>query len=304
MVLSYHMDIMNKMAFLVADFWESIVINMLAFCQLSFTILYYIFYLIYRVPLCMKGREAPVVVENYEAYEEISPTLIPRLNKDWKFYIGLLILENIRSFKSILQKRVLAKVRFVYNKVYQIIDTAYFLISNEEDFIRISVYLLFSLMGTFIKSYFFSLHLFDLFSRLSLLRNVFQAISYNAKQLVVVSLLGVLFIYVFSFTSFDSYVDEIYTDSQPEEHCETLISCMITLVTSGVIGTSMQKWDFVKFFYDTLYFVFFALLFTNIISGIMIDTFAELRDQRQKIEDDKKNKCFVCGVERVQLEKN
>ena len=59
---------------------------------------------------------------------------------------------------------------------------------------------------------------------------------------------------------------------------------MITLTTSGVIGTSMyviyyispkrSKWDPLKFFLDTLYFVFFALLFTNIVSGIMIDTFA------------------------------
>lgn len=49
---------------------------------------------------------------------------------------------------------------------------------------------------------------------------------------------------------------------------------MITLMTSGVIGTSMSKWDPLKFMYDTVYFVFFALLFTNIISGIMIDTFA------------------------------
>ena len=42
----------------------------------------------------------------------------------------------------------------------------------------------------------------------------------------------------------------------------------------------MEKWDPIKFLYDTVYFVFFALLFTNIVSGIMIDTFAELRDQR------------------------
>ena len=49
---------------------------------------------------------------------------------------------------------------------------------------------------------------------------------------------------------------------------------MITLSTSGVIGTSMNNWDPVKFFLDTLYFVFFGLLFTNIVSGIMIDTFA------------------------------
>jgi inositol 1,4,5-triphosphate receptor type 1/inositol 1,4,5-triphosphate receptor type 3 len=66
----------------------------------------------------------------------------------------------------------------------------------------------------------------------------------------------------------------------------------------------MSAWDPVKFFLDTLYFVFFALLFTNIVSGIMIDTFAELRDQRQKIEDDKKNNCFICGIDRPTLEKN
>ena len=93
-------------------------------------------------------------------------------------------------------------------------------------------------------------------------------------------MLGVLFVFVFSITGFDQYVDEIYKEDDPEEHCETLISCMITLSTSGVIGTSMSAWDPVKFFLDTLYFVFFALLFTNIVSGIMIDTFAELRDKR------------------------
>jgi inositol 1,4,5-triphosphate receptor type 1/inositol 1,4,5-triphosphate receptor type 3 len=60
----------------------------------------------------------------------------------------------------------------------------------------------------------------------------------------------------------------------------------------------MSKWDPVKFFLDLVYFVFFALLFTNIVSGIMIDTFAELRDMRQKIEDDMKNNCFICGIDR------
>ncbi len=49
---------------------------------------------------------------------------------------------------------------------------------------------------------------------------------------------------------------------------------MITLSTSGVVGNSMSDWDPVRFLLDILYFVFFALLFTNIVSGIMIDTFA------------------------------
>jgi inositol 1,4,5-triphosphate receptor type 1/inositol 1,4,5-triphosphate receptor type 3 len=55
---------------------------------------------------------------------------------------------------------------------------------------------------------------------------------------------------------------------------------MITLITSGVIGNSMTEWDPIKFCFDMIYVIFFGLLFTNIISGIMIDTFAELRDQR------------------------
>lgn len=42
----------------------------------------------------------------------------------------------------------------------------------------------------------------------------------------------------------------------------------------------MEEWNPTRFMLDTVYYVFFALLFTNIVSGIMIDTFAELRDMR------------------------
>jgi hypothetical protein len=87
-------------------------------------------------------------------------------------------------------------------------------------------------------------------------------------------MLGVLFVFVFSITGFDNYVNDIYQEDEPVNHCESLIRCMITLSTSGVVGNNMLDWDPVKFFLDTVYFVFFGLLFTNIVSGIMIDTFA------------------------------
>ena len=89
-----------------------------------------------------------------------------------------------------------------------------------------------------------------------------------------------LFIFVFSFTALNTYVNEIYKEEEPENHCNTLISCVITLTTSGVIGNNMEEWNPTRFMLDTVYYVFFALLFTNIVSGIMIDTFAELRDMR------------------------
>lgn len=53
-----------------------------------------------------------------------------------------------------------------------IFELVYFIVRNEDDFARLSIYVLCAVLGTFFKSYFFSLHLFDLFSRLSLLKNV------------------------------------------------------------------------------------------------------------------------------------
>jgi hypothetical protein len=53
--------------------------------------------------------------------------------------------------------------------------------------------------------------------------------------------------------------------------------------------------------YDLVYFIFFGLLFGNIISGIMIDRFAELRSSRLEINNDKNNKCYICGIDRATL---
>jgi hypothetical protein len=47
--------------------------------------------------------------------------------------------------------------------------------------------------------------------------------------------------------------------------------------------------------------VFFELLFSGIVSGIMIDKFAELRGKREEMNDDKKNKCYICGINRGEV---
>lgn len=92
-------------------------------------------------------------------------------------------------------------------------------------------------------------------------------------------MLGVLFVFAFSVVGLNTYFDDMYP--QPgEETCDSIVTCMITMITSDVIGNSMTNWDPLKFMFDMTYTVFFGLLFTNIVSGIMIDTFAELRDQR------------------------
>lgn len=39
--------------------------------------------------------------------------------------------------------------------------------------------------------------------------------------------------------------------------------------------------------FDMIYNIFMNLLFSNIVSGVLIDTFTELREKREEIRQDK-----------------
>ena len=54
----------------------------------------------------------------------------------------------------------------------------------------------------------------------------------------------------------------------------------------------------VRFFYDVTFFLLVNVCFMNMISGIIIDTFAELRDEKNSTEENKRNMCYVCSISR------
>lgn len=47
--------------------------------------------------------------------------------------------------------------------------------------------------------------------------------------------------------------------------------------------------------YDFFYVFVVLTLMSQIISGIIIDTFAQLRDEAANIKEDKESICFICG---------
>lgn len=59
-----------------------------------------------------------------------------------------------------------------------------------------------------------------------------------------------------------------------------------------------------RFFYEMGFFVAVIVILLSIVFGIIIDTFAELREESHEIEHDKKDVCFICGARRDVLEKN
>ena len=55
---------------------------------------------------------------------------------------------------------------------------------------------------------------------------------------------------------------------------------------------------YLRVVFDLSFFLIVVIILLNIIFGIIIDTFAELRDQKRSIDDDMKNRCFICNIDR------
>ena len=47
--------------------------------------------------------------------------------------------------------------------------------------------------------------------------------------------------------------------------------------------------------YDMLFFFIVIIIVLNLIFGVIIDTFADLRSEKQQKEEIMKNSCFICG---------
>lgn len=98
-------------------------------------------------------------------------------------------------------------------------------------------------------------------------------------------------------------------DSDRERHCDSLIMCIITTLNEGLrngggIGDVLRKPSsseplfFARVVYDLLFFFIVIIIVLNLIFGVIIDTFADLRSEKQQREEILKNSCFICGLER------
>lgn len=58
-----------------------------------------------------------------------------------------------------------------------------------------------------------------------------------------------------------------------------------------------------NFIFILLFFIIIIVVLLAIVFGIVIDTFSELKDETNRIENDKKNVCFICGENKDELEK-
>jgi len=72
----------------------------------------------------------------------------------------------------------------------------------------------------------------------------------------------------------------------------------------GVGGDDVGPFIFLRIIYTSTFFIFINTILINIIFGVIIDTFGDLRAQNQAMAEEMEQRCFVCGLERYKFEIN
>lgn len=54
----------------------------------------------------------------------------------------------------------------------------------------------------------------------------------------------------------------------------------------------------VKFVFSFSFFVIMIIILLNVIFGIIIDTFAQMREEDKFTRENMENQCFICGIDR------
>lgn len=103
----------------------------------------------------------------------------------------------------------------------------------------------------------------------------------------------------------------VYHNDMPDDECNTLMRCFQLTVdfglrSSGGVGDYMDMDRAalgMRNILDLLYFIIILVILLNIIFGIIIDTFSELRQEKLERVDKTLNFCFICGKTKLEFDR-
>jgi len=183
--------------------------------------------------------------------------------------------------------------------------------------------IVFSFLGLFVHPFFFFFMLAD-FLRISLLKNVVKAVWEPRVPLMLTLLVFALVQYFFGIIGYTYF----HTNYDEGKTCDSLFVCFLTTwdqtfkQTGGigaylldpnlVIGEDDEGNQIIKrglylwsrFFFDDLAKIIPVLLIINMVAGIIIDKFGDLKEILQFKMEDMTQFCYICGIDREKLDKS
>ena len=155
--------------------------------------------------------------------------------------------------------------------------------------------------------------IFDIAIRSQTVKQVYAAVSKNVSQFLWTLFILIVVTVVYSSIGFFFLNNDFV--SGDDSLCETALSCFLNTINLGLrsgggIGDVItpQPYDsndvVWRVIFDMSFFIIMIILLLNLIFGMIIDSFGELRDQKASNDEDQKNVCFICGIERSKFERH
>lgn len=139
-----------------------------------------------------------------------------------------------------------------------------------------------------------------------------KAIKLHIDQIGITMTLMLFTLYTFSIWLMEYFQNEPFDDEQMD--CSKLYNCFLYIWNYGLrmgggIGEYMKVFNPQQNFYhytiyEIIFFLLINIMFLNVIFGIIIDTFSQLREESNQRKRDHERICFVCGLSRANFCKN
>jgi len=167
-------------------------------------------------------------------------------------------------------------------------------------------------------NFFYALQLIIVMNLGENLKNIRISITIRWNQLLSTFLFMLLIMYLYAAIDYYYYYNPSMFRNGPDiiDQCNTIASCFLSVIIYGLrshggFGDMLEKPQFLKdrltyygrFFHDLVFFIVIIVFLLNIIFGIIIVSFRDLRINTSKKEYDIQNICFICGDSKEELEK-
>ena len=168
------------------------------------------------------------------------------------------------------------------------------------------LFLVASVSGLFSWGYTFAFHLLHIVEDNQTMTRVLKSVTKNGGTLLYVALLIVILIFFFSLFVFGFMRENM--DRDEGLYCHTLFQCFVTSMRFGLleggglgfaIPTKYESFNDAplwRVIFDLLFFALVTTIGLNVVFGVIVDTFQELRDEKYATAQKMATECFFCGL--------
>jgi len=179
------------------------------------------------------------------------------------------------------------------------------------ELVFLTVAFLFAFLGLLVHPFFFCIHLLDMINKSKDLKDVFKAMSLKGRSILLTAIFGAVVVWIYSIIGY-SFASHQFVSEEDIKMCNNLGECFVSALTNGLregdIGKIMQShdssssWYVFDIAYQFSYYVIIVTVMLNLIFGIIVDTFGQLREHSEAVTHHLENNCFICHLDRFTLD--